>query len=79
MFDLASSVDTFEAMAQSGDYSRGRDKVVGGGTELAGIVREGGEAEARRAVGSLPLSQFAINNAFCSCCFPPWRGGLEYG
>ena len=28
------------------------DKVVSCGTVLAGIVREGGEAEARRAVGS---------------------------
>jgi len=69
MFDIARSVDTFEVMAQSGDNSRGRDKMVGGGTDLAVIVREGGEAEARRAVVSLPLLQFAISNAFCSCSF----------
>ena len=41
------------------------DQAVLGGTDLAVIIREGGEAEARRAVGSLPLLQFAINNAFC--------------
>ena len=46
--------------------SLGRDKVVGG-IGLAVIVREGSEAEAKRAVVSLPLLQFAINNAFCSC------------
>ena len=54
-----------EAMLLSGDYSRGRDQVVGG-MELAVIVREGGEAEARRAVGSLLLLQIAINESFCS-------------
>ncbi len=52
MLDLAKSVDTSEVMTQSGDNSRGRDRTVGGGTDFAGIVREGGEAEARRAVVS---------------------------
>ncbi len=51
----------------SGDYSRGGDRAVDHGTGLAVIVREGSEAEARRAVETLRLLQFAIIEAFCSC------------
>ena len=35
-----------------------------GGTVLAGIVREGSEAEARRVVEKLLLLQIAIDRAF---------------
>ena len=41
-----------------------------GGPVLAGIVREGGEAEARRVVGSWPVLQTAIKNAFCLSFHP---------
>ena len=45
----------------------GRDQGVGRvGMVCAVRVREGSEAEARRVVGGLPLSQFAINVSFCS-------------
>ena len=68
MLDFARSVDTAEVMAQSGDNSRGRDRMVGGGTDLARIVREGSEAEARREVFSCLYCKLHQFHAFCSVC-----------
>ncbi len=57
-------VPPFEAWLIRCKYSLSRDKVVGGAV-LAMGVREGSEAEARRVVGSLTLSQIAIVHSLC--------------
>ena len=45
------------------------------GMDVAERVREGSEAEARRVVGSLPVSQIAIKNALCGSSF--WEGRFD--